>query len=125
MLEAGKLGARAARVGFDWPEPEGLLAKLAEEADEVRVELHAEPREQAKLEDEVGDLLFTAVNLARNLKIEPEFALRRANAKFRNRFRLMETAAGGEDGLRSATAEQLERMWAAAKSAQQSGDPVE
>lgn len=110
VLEAAKLGARAAKAGFDWPDAEGLYAKLEEEIAEVRAASDQDGRE-----DEVGDLLFTAVNLARHLGVEPEFALRRANEKFRKRFARMETIAGGAVvGLGSA---KLEELWQESKKA--------
>jgi XTP/dITP diphosphohydrolase/ATP diphosphatase len=113
MLEAHKLGSRAAKVGFDWPDVNGLFDKLAEEAAELRAEV--DNNETAAIEDELGDLLFTAVNLARQLKVEPEFALRRANRKFRQRFNAMEEEAGGIDALRDADLEELDRRWRRAK----------
>jgi nucleoside triphosphate diphosphatase len=113
MLEAQKLGSRAAKVGFDWPEVNGLFDKLAEEAAELRAEV--DNNEWAAMEEELGDLLFTAVNLARHLKVEPEFALRRANRKFRQRFNAMEEEAGGIDALKNASLEELDRRWRRAK----------
>lgn len=85
LLRAEKLQKRAARVGFDWPDPSGARAKILEELDEIA---SASPE---TLEEEVGDLLFAVVNFARLLKIDPEAALRAANRKFETRFRLMET----------------------------------
>ncbi|MCU1319795.1 MAG: MazG family protein [Edaphobacter sp.] len=114
MLEAGKLGSRAAKIGFDWPNVEGLFDKLQEEIGELEAELNP-AAEGSKAEEELGDLLFTAVNLARHLKIDPESALRGANAKFRSRFRAMETAAGGTDALAARTPSQLEELWSSAK----------
>ncbi len=121
MMEAGKLGSRAAKVGFDWPDTQGLFEKLDEEILELKVELQKE-KSQSKLqiktqalEEEVGDLLFTAVNLARHLKIDPESALRATNAKFRQRFGAMETEAGGSEALAARTPEQLEELWSRAK----------
>ena len=114
MLEAGKLGSRAAKVGFDWPNAEGLFEKLQEEIAEVKAELVPAGKTEA-VEDEVGDLLFTAVNLARHLKVDPESALRRANAKFRARFAEMEQAAGGAAALEGMTAEELDALWVQAK----------
>jgi XTP/dITP diphosphohydrolase/ATP diphosphatase len=113
MLEATKLGSRAAKVGFDWPEIEGLFDKLTEETAELRGELEASSREERneRVEDELGDLLFTAVHLARHLQLDPELALRRSNAKFRRRFAAMERAAGGPAGLESLSAEQLDALW--------------
>jgi len=100
---ASKLQARAARVGFDWPGPGPVIAKLHEEIEEVRDEFDAvaaDPRDEAaheRLEDELGDLLFVCANLARHANVDPGSALRRANAKFERRFRAMETMAA-EDG---------------------------
>jgi XTP/dITP diphosphohydrolase/ATP diphosphatase len=113
MLEAHKLGSRAAKVGFDWPDAEGLFVKLDEEIGELRVEVNAADRDA--VEAEFGDLLFTAANLARHLGVDAESALRRSNAKFRKRFAAMEAAAGGSEGLRVRSAEQLESLWVEAK----------
>ncbi|HTH53630.1 MAG TPA: nucleoside triphosphate pyrophosphohydrolase [Edaphobacter sp.] len=115
LMEAGKLGSRAAKVGFDWPDAEGLFAKLEEEAEEIRAELKDE-RDAAAVEEEVGDLLFTVVNLARHLKVDPEAALRGANAKFRRRFGAMEEEAGGREGLSDLGPEELDALWRRAKS---------
>ncbi len=112
LAEAAKLGSKAAKVGFDWPEVSGLLSKVREEAGEIEAELEAVP-EKAKVAEELGDLLFTVVNLARHLKVDPEMALRDANAKFRRRFRAMERASN--DPLDRLSAEQLEELWVAAK----------
>ncbi len=108
ILEAFKLGQRAAKVGFDWPDVTGLFDKLAEESAELRTEVDA--NKETAIEEELGDLLFTAVNLARHLKLEPEFALRKANQKFRTRFNAMESAAG-INTLKSASPEELEARW--------------
>jgi ATP diphosphatase len=129
MTEARKLGAKAAKVGFDWPDVSGLVEKLREETAELEVEIRGAltPTSQMRdvghpgssalsaVEDELGDLLFTAVNLARHMKLDPETALRRANAKFRGRFDGMEAAAGGREALAGMTAEELDRRWRAAK----------
>jgi nucleoside triphosphate diphosphatase len=114
MLEARKLGSRAAKVGFDWPNVEGLFEKLAEETAELRVELAAEVKSE-RVEEEFGDLLFTAVNLARHLRIDPELALRKTSAKFRERFQAMEQEAGGRAQLGAMSAEELEQLWKRAK----------
>ena len=113
VMEAHKLGSRAAKVGFDWPDADGLFAKMVEEMDELRVEV--ERGEQAKATEEFGDLMFTAVNLARHLKVDAESALRAANAKFRRRFAVMEMAAGGSEALAGMDSEALETLWAGAK----------
>jgi XTP/dITP diphosphohydrolase/ATP diphosphatase len=118
MLEAGKLGSRAAKVGFDWPDAEGLFAKLQEEIGELKAELAQNAAGQGRIEEELGDLLFTAVNLARHLKVDTESALRSANAKFRARFGAMERNAGGFEALRSLGPEALEALWEAAKQEQ-------
>jgi XTP/dITP diphosphohydrolase/ATP diphosphatase len=118
MLEAGKLGSKAAKVGFDWPNADGLFEKLQEEIAELQAELSPIARStSAAAEEELGDLLFTVVNLARHLKIDPESALRSSNTKFRNRFRAMESAAGGRDALAARTQAELEVLWNHAKSA--------
>jgi ATP diphosphatase len=111
-MEAGKLGSKAAKVGFDWPSADGLFEKLDEEIAELRVEIAAGDTEKAS--EEFGDLLFTAMNLARHLKIDTESALRSTNAKFRKRFAEMEQAAGAP--LQEKSAEELEALWVSAKS---------
>jgi XTP/dITP diphosphohydrolase/ATP diphosphatase len=115
-LEAAKLGSRAAKAGFDWPDASGLLAKIDEEIAELRAEMHSEDAEKEDhIEEEFGDLMFTMVNLARHLKIDSESALRAANAKFRARFRSMETSAGGFDLLAARSPDELEALWDEAK----------
>ena len=109
-LEAAKLGSRAAKVGFDWPDASGLFAKMDEEIDELRIEVDA--GDQAKTDAEFGDLLFTAMNLARHLKVDAESALRGSSAKFRRRFAAMERA-GGE--LSAKSVDELEALWVSAK----------
>jgi XTP/dITP diphosphohydrolase/ATP diphosphatase len=115
FAEAAKLGKRAASVGFDWPDAQGLIAKVREETAELEAEIAEQPVDMGKTEAELGDLLFTVVNLARHLELEPEFALRAANAKFRKRFNAIEAEAGSADVLRSLTPEQLDELWRAAK----------
>ncbi len=119
ILEAAKLGSRAAKVGFDWPDTDGLFDKLQEEIGELKAELapRSGTRSAPAIEAELGDLLFTAVNLARHLKIDPESALRATNAKFRRRFAAMESAAGGTDALAASTPSELEELWNQAKNA--------
>lgn len=112
LLEASKLGGKAAKVGFDWPDRAGLLEKVEEECREIEVEVQAGAAPEA-VEGEVGDLLFTVVNLARHLKVDPELALRRSNAKFRRRFGAMEQASDGVLSNRSAA--ELEELWVQAK----------
>jgi len=119
VLEAAKLGSRAAKVGFDWPSADGLFDKLQEEIGELKAELAPSPgaASPSAIEAELGDLLFTAVNLARHLKVDPESALRAANAKFRRRFAAMESAAGGTDALAASTPSELDILWNQAKNA--------
>jgi nucleoside triphosphate diphosphatase len=115
LTRAAKLQRRAARVGFDWPEVAQVLDKLEEEIAEVRAELAARGS-HGRLEDEVGDLLFAAANLARHLGIDGESALRRANQKFERRFRAIEKAlhAAGRHP-EDATLDEMEELWQAAK----------
>jgi ATP diphosphatase len=109
LERAAKLQRRAARVGFDWADASGPRAKI----DEELAELDAEIDHHRKL-DELGDLLFAVVNLARHLNVEPEAALREANAKFERRFRAIEKSPGFEN----MTLDEKERLWTAAKTAQ-------
>jgi ATP diphosphatase len=114
MLEAGKLGSKASKVGFDWPSVDGLFDKLQEEIAELKAEL-VEDMHRDEVENELGDLLFTAVNLARHLRVDAESALRSSNAKFRGRFRVMEASAGGYEALASLSPEELDALWRQAK----------
>lgn len=115
LTRALKLQNRAGQVGFDWPEPTQVLDKIAEEIEEVRVEI-ANGAERHRLEDEVGDLLFACVNLARKLKIDPETALRGGNRKFERRFRHIEQSLAGQGRTPSqASLEEMEELWVAAK----------
>jgi ATP diphosphatase len=109
LERAAKLQRRAARVGFDWPDKSGPRAKI----DEELAELDAESDHHRML-DELGDLLFAVVNLARHLNIEPEAALREANAKFECRFRSIEKAPG----FAKMSLDEKEELWAAAKTTQ-------
>ena len=122
---AVKLQARAARVGFDWPGPGPVLDKLAEELGEVRVEfdaLAAAPDDagaRARLEDELGDLLFVTANLARHAKVDVGAALRRANHKFERRFRAMEALASAEGTpLPERTLDAQDALWSRVKDAE-------
>jgi ATP diphosphatase len=109
LERAAKLQRRAARVGFDWPDRSGPRAKI----DEELAELDAES-DHGRMLEELGDLLFAVVNLARHLNIEPEAALREANAKFERRFRAIEAAPG----FHEMSLDEKEELWVAAKKAQ-------
>lgn len=125
---AVKLQKKAATVGFDWPGPAPVIEKLKEELDEVRVEFDAlavAPGDAAvrdRLEDELGDLLFVAANLARHAKVDPGAAMRRANHKFERRFRAMEAMAAA-DGVHLADLSLADQdaYWDRAKVAERSG----
>jgi ATP diphosphatase len=137
LLEAYKLSSRAAQAGFDWPNIEGLFEKLNEETTELREQLNQFPPPgpqpqgrgiagagrtpipeelQARLEEEVGDLFFVLVNIARYLSLDPESALRKTNRKFRRRFQWME-ARLQESGrsVDQTPMEDLEALWQQAK----------
>jgi ATP diphosphatase len=110
LLRAAKLTTRAARVGFDWPDADAVLAKLDEEVAELRAELPA--ADPDRLADEVGDLLFVLANLARKLDLDPESCLRRANQKFVNRFNKMEQNFASEGkSLPETSLEEMEEGW--------------
>jgi ATP diphosphatase len=120
FLRALKLQQRAATVGFDWPDVAPVLDKLHEELEEVRVEFAQPERDRARLTDEIGDLLFVCVNLARHAGVDSGTALRHANAKFERRFRRMEqlAAADGQTLAGLPLAEQ-DRYWDRAKKEEQ------
>lgn len=119
LTRAVKLQKRAAHVGFDWPDVAGILDKVQEEIGELRAELKGADRE--RLADEVGDLFFACVNLARRLDIDPEASLRQANAKFERRFRRMEALLAEQGrGPSDAGPEELDELWEQVK-AQESG----
>ena len=120
LQRAVKLQKRAARVGFDWSAPEPVLDKLAEEMLEMRDAMRSGNIEE--MEDELGDLLFVLTNLARQLKIDPARALRRANAKFELRFRAVEDFAGGQTALESMSLDEMEALWQRVKRQQREGD---
>lgn len=113
LAEAAKLGSKAAKAGFDWPDTSGLMEKLREETAELEAEVRIGNAAHERITQELGDLLFTSVNLARHLKIDPEIALRDTNARFRSRFRAMEREA--DRPLEELSAEELEGLWARAK----------
>lgn len=110
MLRAFKLQKKAAKVGFDWPDDAGVVDKIREELAEVEEELESGDRE--KLSEELGDLLFSVVNLARRHKLDPEILLESTNVKFEDRFGKMDAALqeGGKD-LQSADLDEMEAKW--------------
>ena len=143
LLEGYKLSSRAAQAGFDWPNIEGLFDKLREETDELREHLKEFPEPgprpqgrgmagsgrtvvpealQEKLEEEVGDLFFVLVNIARYLSLDPESALRKTNRKFKRRFQWMEDRLH-ESGrsAEQASMEELESLWQQAKAQESPG----
>lgn len=114
LTEALKLQEHAARVGFDWSEPEPILAKFEEEIGELREAFQT--GDKSRISDELGDLIFAAVNLARHTKTHPEQALRGTNTKFRRRFNhIEETLNASGETLDEATLERMEALWQDAK----------
>ena len=116
LTRALKLQAKASTVGFDWNDPRAVVAKLREEIDEIEAELAEGVPAPARVTDEVGDLLFAVVNLARHLGTDPEQALRGTNVKFETRFAAIE-AALASDGRTPADAslDEMEVLWQEAK----------
>jgi ATP diphosphatase len=120
LLRAYKIGKRAASVGFDWPSAEPVRDKLDEELDELDTAMHEGSRQQ--IEAEMGDVLFSVVNLCRHLKLDPERALRRANDRFVQRFEHVESAVGAAGGnWQGYDAAGLEDLWIRAKRAETEG----
>lgn len=130
MLEAHKISSKAAHVGFDWPNMEGLFEKLTEETEELQAHIKdlpsgaLKPRNssripqelQAHMEDEVGDLFFVLVNIARYLSVDPESALRKTNRKFRQRFGWMEEQMHKQGKkLEESSLDEMEELWQKAK----------
>ncbi len=118
LAEAAKVGAKAAKAGFDWPHWRDLLPKLAEETAELEAEAAAaensnDPAIKAAVEAELGDLLFTVVNLGRHLGVDAEMALRGCNLRFRRRFKYMEMKS--EKPLEELEPQELEALWSEAK----------
>ena len=115
LTRAVKLQKRAARVGFDWTDIDDVLAKLSEEAQELKEA--RQNQDQGHIEEEFGDLLFVVANLARHLKIDPEKSLRAANAKFVRRFQHIESSLSDRDqSLEAASLDEMEELWREAKS---------
>lgn len=111
LMRAEKLQKRAARRGFDWPDADGPIEKLREEIEEVSQAVLSQ--DQAEIEAEMGDLLFSVVNLARKLNVKPEHALRAANRKFTQRFNYVE--ANADPDLEALSLDDMELLWQAAK----------
>jgi ATP diphosphatase len=117
LMRAEKLQKRAARTGFDWTNPEDIFDKVDEETAEVRDAMHEGNIDH--IEEEIGDLLFVAANLARRLKVDPEVALRKANAKFERRFRAMEATSQSDNvSFSELSIEDQEAYWQKVKAAE-------
>jgi XTP/dITP diphosphohydrolase/ATP diphosphatase len=122
LAEAAKLGAKAQKSGFDWPNWRDLLPKLAEETAELEAEASSDdPARKPAVEAELGDLLFTVVNLGRHLGVDAEMALRGCNRRFRQRFQQMELASSRP--LEELAPDELEALWAEAKRKLAAADP--
>ena len=117
LHEAHQISSRAARVGFEWPDIEGVFGKLEEETRELREAMTGpENSRQSRLEDEIGDILFVIVNIARFLKVDSESALKRANRKFKSRFQYMEAKLTKEGKTMDGTSlDEMEILWREAK----------
>ena len=115
LLLANRIASQASGVGFDWNDAEKAFAKIDEEIEELRAEIRA--GRLREVENEIGDLLFAVANVARLLKINPEFALARTNKKFTSRFRFIEAELKkrGQD-IRDTTLAELDALWNQAKS---------
>jgi nucleoside triphosphate diphosphatase len=112
LLRAFKIGKRVAAVGFDWQHAQDVIAKVEEEVAELRDAVHRSPHDRTHIEEEMGDLLFALANLSRKLGIEPEAALRRANAKFTNRFNELERRfAERGQRLDQSTLDEMDAEW--------------
>ncbi|GGD49951.1 nucleoside triphosphate pyrophosphohydrolase [Lacimicrobium alkaliphilum] len=122
LTRAAKIQKRCANVGFDWPDTQGVFAKIQEEILEVQEELNQPTINQQALEEEIGDLLFATVNLARKLKKDPETLLRAANNKFEGRFRAVEQHFDdSKTPLEQASLEQMEAVWQKVKQSGKAG----
>ena len=116
LLEAHQLTTKAARVGFDWDKPEDVFAKLQEEIVELQDEIDQENPNQAAMTEELGDLMFVAVNLARKLGVEPEAALKGANRKFRRRFHHIEVRLSEQEkSFADSNLAEMDTLWDEAK----------
>lgn len=116
LMEASKLQKKASRLGFDWPDIKGPVEKLTEELAEIQVELNKEPIHPEQLTEEIGDLLFSIVNVCRKLDVNPEEALKKSNRKFKDRFKWIESALHHESKpMADMTLDELDRYWNAAK----------
>ena len=116
LTRAVKLQRRAARAGFDWPAVDGVLDKVREELAEVEAELHETP-DPHRVAAEIGDLLFSVVNLARHLDVDPETALRQANRRFQRRFAGVEARLQEKGGVEQASLAEMDAAWEEAKQA--------
>ncbi len=116
LVVAEKYGRRASEIGFDWEKPEDVIEKLEEEIDELTEAIQT--GEKNDMEDEIGDILFTVVNISRSIGVNPELALRKTNRKFSRRFRHMEkNVIQAHKSFRSMTIDEMEQLWENAKEA--------
>ena len=112
LMRAEKIQKRVAKEGFDWPDVKGVMDKIYEELDEVQQELDADVLDQTKLEDEIGDLFFSCINLSRYVKVDAEHSLRKANMKFERRFRQLEKIAHSKGlQINDMGIYELENLW--------------